>query len=59
MITMSLLKNFKEKFESAGGAMHDCGVPFCHHGCPLGNSFLNSMMQFYRKIEEAYDILFH
>ena len=39
------LKNFKEftikpsesKLKKQGGRCMDCGVPFCHSGCPLGN----------------------
>ncbi len=39
------LKNFKEftikpsesKLQKQGGRCMDCGVPFCHSGCPLGN----------------------
>ena len=39
------LKNFKEftikpddkELEKQGSRCMDCGVPFCHSGCPLGN----------------------
>ena len=39
------IKNFKEftiapnqkKLEEQGARCMDCGVPFCHSGCPLGN----------------------
>ena len=39
------LKNYKEftispdqsEMEKQGGRCMDCGVPFCHSGCPLGN----------------------
>ena len=39
------LKNYKEftikpseaKLKKQGGRCMDCGVPFCHSGCPLGN----------------------
>jgi glutamate synthase (NADPH/NADH) small chain len=27
----------KEELERQGGRCMDCGVPFCHEGCPLGN----------------------
>ena len=26
-----------EKLQEQGGRCMDCGVPFCHSGCPLGN----------------------
>ena len=26
-----------EKLESQAGRCMDCGIPFCHNGCPLGN----------------------
>ncbi|MBZ5859110.1 glutamate synthase subunit beta [Flavihumibacter profundi] len=36
----------------------DCGVPFCHNGCPLGNVIPEFNDAVYRKNwEEAYDIL--
>jgi glutamate synthase (NADPH) small chain len=36
----------------------DCGVPFCHHGCPLGNVIPEFNDAVYRKQwEEAYEIL--
>jgi glutamate synthase (NADPH/NADH) small chain len=36
----------------------DCGVPFCHSGCPLGNIIPEFNDAVYRKSwEEAYDIL--
>ena len=39
------LKNYDEftikpkdtELEQQGGRCMDCGVPFCHSGCPLGN----------------------
>ena len=39
------IKNFKEftinrkddELVRQGGRCMDCGVPFCHSGCPLGN----------------------
>ncbi len=39
------VKNYKEftlkpsddKLREQGGRCMDCGVPFCHSGCPLGN----------------------
>ena len=39
------IKNYKEftlvpkteKLQEQGGRCMDCGVPFCHSGCPLGN----------------------
>ncbi|ULQ54755.1 glutamate synthase subunit beta [Flavihumibacter fluvii] len=36
----------------------DCGIPFCHNGCPLGNVIPEFNDAVYRKNwEEAYDIL--
>jgi glutamate synthase (NADPH/NADH) small chain len=36
----------------------DCGVPFCHHGCPLGNVIPEFNDAVYRKDwKDAYDIL--
>jgi glutamate synthase (NADPH/NADH) small chain len=36
----------------------DCGVPFCHHGCPLGNIIPEFNDAVYRQSwREAYDIL--
>ena len=36
----------------------DCGVPFCHNGCPLGNIIPEFNDAIYRKSwKEAYDIL--
>ena len=39
------IKNYKEftiapnnvELQEQGGRCMDCGVPFCHSGCPLGN----------------------
>ena len=39
------VKNYKEfskqlpneELEKQGGRCMDCGIPFCHSGCPLGN----------------------
>ena len=28
----------KEKVKQQASRCMDCGVPFCHHGCPLGNN---------------------
>ena len=36
----------------------NCGIPFCHHGCPLGNAIPEFNDAVYRKSwQEAYDIL--
>ncbi len=36
----------------------DCGIPFCHNGCPLGNVIPEFNDAVYRgKFEEAYEIL--
>ena len=39
------IKNYKEftqplskkELETQGARCMDCGIPFCHSGCPLGN----------------------
>jgi glutamate synthase (NADPH/NADH) small chain len=56
-------KEFTERFadaklnEQAARCMN-CGVPFCHSGCPLGNVIPEFNDAVYRKNwEEAYDIL--
>jgi glutamate synthase (NADPH) small chain len=56
-------KEFIEKFseqklnEQAARCM-DCGVPFCHNGCPLGNIIPEFNDAVYRKDwQEAYEIL--
>src|SRR6218665_310974 len=56
-------KEFVEKFseqklnEQSARCMN-CGVPFCHSGCPLGNVIPEFNDAVYRKdFEEAYDIL--
>jgi len=47
-----------EKLNQQAGRCMDCGVPFCHHGCPLGNvipEFNNAVYN--QDWKEAYDIL--
>ena len=47
-----------EKLNQQSGRCMDCGVPFCHHGCPLGNiipEFNNAVYN--QDWKEAYDIL--
>src|SRR3974377_217499 len=60
------LKNyneFEEKFSDTAlnrqaARCMNCGVPFCHHGCPLGNVIPEFNDAVYRKDwKEAYDIL--
>ncbi|MFT6747201.1 MAG: glutamate synthase (NADPH/NADH) small chain [Glaciecola sp.] len=47
----------KETQDQAARCM-DCGVPFCHSGCPLGNVIPEFNDAVYRKdYKEAYDIL--
>lgn len=59
-------KNYKEfigrysdeKLNQQAARCMDCGVPFCHHGCPLGNIIPEFNDAVYRKDwKEAYDIL--
>ncbi len=47
-----------EKLNQQAARCMDCGVPFCHHGCPLGNVIPEFNDAVYRKDwKEAYDIL--
>lgn len=47
-----------EKLNQQSGRCMDCGVPFCHNGCPLGNVIPEFNDAVYRKSwKEAYDIL--
>jgi glutamate synthase (NADPH) small chain len=46
------------KLNEQSGRCMDCGVPFCHNGCPLGNVIPEFNDAVYRKSwKEAYDIL--
>src|SRR5919205_1417387 len=48
----------KEKVKQQAARCMDCGVPFCHNGCPLGNIIPEFNDAVYRKSwEEAYEIL--
>ena len=47
-----------QKLNQQAARCMNCGVPFCHHGCPLGNVIPEFNDAVYRKNwEEAYDIL--
>jgi glutamate synthase (NADPH) small chain len=47
-----------EKLNQQAARCMDCGIPFCHHGCPLGNVIPEFNDAVYRKNwKEAYDIL--
>lgn len=47
-----------EQLNQQSGRCMDCGVPFCHNGCPLGNVIPEFNDAVYRKEwKEAYDIL--
>lgn len=47
-----------EKLNHQAARCMDCGVPFCHHGCPLGNIIPEFNDAVYRQSwEEAYEIL--
>src|SRR5512140_3669062 len=47
-----------EKLTQQASRCMDCGVPFCHSGCPLGNVIPEFNDAVYRKNwREAYDIL--
>lgn len=48
----------KEDLHNQSGRCMDCGVPFCHSGCPLGNNIPEFNDAVYRgQWQEAYDIL--
>ncbi|MEJ7739930.1 MAG: glutamate synthase subunit beta [Chitinophagaceae bacterium] len=47
-----------EKLNQQAARCMDCGIPFCHHGCPLGNIIPDFNDAVYRKNWlEAYEIL--
>ena len=47
-----------DKLNEQSGRCMNCGVPFCHNGCPLGNVIPEFNDAVYRKEwKEAYDIL--
>ena len=47
-----------QKLNEQAARCMDCGIPFCHHGCPLGNVIPEFNDAVYRKSwKEAYDIL--
>jgi glutamate synthase (NADPH/NADH) small chain len=56
-------KEFVERYDDAtlnrqSGRCMNCGIPFCHHGCPLGNIIPEFNDAVYRKNwYEAYEIL--
>jgi glutamate synthase (NADPH/NADH) small chain len=51
-------KYAEEKLNQQAGRCMNCGVPFCHSGCPLGNVIPEFNDAVYRKDwKEAYDIL--
>ncbi len=47
-----------EKLKEQSGRCMDCGIPFCHNGCPVGNDIpgFNDAV-FNEQWEEAYNIL--
>lgn len=47
-----------EKLNAQAARCMDCGVPFCHNGCPLGNLIPDFNDAVYRQNwEEAYEVL--
>lgn len=47
-----------EKLNQQAARCMNCGVPFCHHGCPLGNVIPEFNDAVYKKYwKEAYEIL--
>ena len=50
--------SFEEMLNQQAARCMDCGVPFCHHGCPLGNNIPDFNDAVYTgKWEEAIQIL--
>ncbi len=48
----------EDKLQQQSGRCMDCGVPFCHNGCPLGNVIPEFNDAVYKQQwKEAYDIL--
>src|ERR1041385_1386969 len=48
----------EEKLNQQAARCMNCGIPFCHHGCPLGNIIPEFNDAVYRKDwKEAYEIL--
>lgn len=48
----------EERLNHQAARCMDCGIPFCHHGCPLGNLIPDFNDAIYRRSwKEAYDIL--
>jgi len=53
-----VLKYTDEKLNQQAARCMDCGVPFCHNGCPLGNVIPEFNDAVYRNSwKEAYEIL--
>jgi glutamate synthase (NADPH/NADH) small chain len=53
-----VLRYTDQKLNQQAARCMDCGVPFCHNGCPLGNLIPEFNDAIYRgKWEEAYSIL--
>ena len=53
-----VLRYSDEKLNEQSGRCMNCGVPFCHNGCPLGNIIPEFNDAVYRQEwKEAYDIL--
>jgi glutamate synthase (NADPH/NADH) small chain len=47
-----------EQLNKQSARCMNCGIPFCHHGCPLGNVIPEFNDAVYRKAwQDAYDIL--
>ncbi len=53
-----VLRYTDEKLNQQSARCMDCGVPFCHNGCPLGNLIPEFNDAVYREDwEEAYEVL--
>ena len=52
------LKPSDEKLKEQGGRCMDCGVPFCHSGCPLGNKSVSCFPPLNFPVDKALRKLF-
>ena len=60
------IKNYKEftqplsekELETQGARCMDCGIPFCHSGCPLGNLIPDFNDAVYQKIGRKQQIFY-
>ena len=46
-----------EELKKQGSRCMDCGIPFCHSGCPLGNLIPDFNDMVHKEWQKALDIL--